>query len=49
MIGKRARLLLNKVGARLLIIGYYLPVVVCIYGYVILNGVKYYVKHMTKS
>ena len=49
MKGDRPRLLLNKVGSRLLIIGYYMPVVACIYGYVILNGVKYYVKHMTKS
>ena len=49
MNGKRPRLLLNKVGSKLLTIGYYAPVIVYVYGYVLYNGIKSYSKHMTKS
>jgi len=49
MIGKRARLLLNKVGSKLLTIGYYAPVILYVYSYVIYNGIKSHSKHMTKS
>ena len=49
MIGKRPRLLLNKVGARLLIFGYYMPIAACIYAYVLYDGAKYYYTHVTKK
>jgi len=45
----RAKRLLNKVGSKLLILGYYTPVIVYVYSYVIYNGIKCYSKHMTKT
>ena len=45
----RVKRLLNKVGSKLLILGYYTPVIVYVYSYVIYNGIKSYSKHMTKS
>ena len=49
MKGMCPRLLLNKVGSKLLTVGYYAPVIVYVYSYVIYNGIKSYSKHMTKS
>ena len=45
----RAKRVLNKVGSKLLIMGYYAPVIVYVYSYVIYKGIKSYSKHMTKS
>ena len=45
----RVKRLLNKVGSKALILGYYAPVIVYIYSYVIYNGIKSHSKHMTKS
>jgi len=45
----RAKRLLNKVGSKLLILGYYAPVIVYVYSYVLYKGIKCYSKDMTKS
>ena len=45
----RLKRVLNKVGSKVLILGYYAPVIVYIYTYVIYKGIKSYSKHITKS
>ena len=45
----RVKTLINKVGSKVLILGYYVPVIAYVYGYVIYKGIKSYSKHMTKS
>lgn len=45
----RAKRLLKKVGTKLLILGYYAPVIVYVYSHVLYKGIKCYAKHMTKS
>ena len=45
----RVKRLLNKVGSKVLILGYYTPVIVYIYSVVLYRGIKCYSKHMTKS
>ncbi len=45
----RVKRVLNKVGSKLLILGYYAPVIVYVYSYVLYKGIKYYSKDMTKS
>ena len=43
------RPLLNKVVTKGLILMAYTPLFVYVYSTVIINGAKYYIKHMTKS
>ena len=45
----RVKRLLNKVGSKLLIMGYYAPVIVYVYSYVLYKGIKCYSKDMTKT
>ena len=45
----RAKRLLNKVGSKLFILGYYAPVIVYVYSSVLYKGIKCYSKDMTKS
>lgn len=45
----RVKRLLNKVGTKVLILGYYAPVIVYVYSYVLYKGIKCYSKDMTKS
>jgi len=45
----RLKRVLNKVGSKVLIMGYYAPVIAYVYSYVIYKGIKSYSKHMTKT
>ena len=45
----RAKRLINKVGSKVLILGYYAPVIVYVYSVVLYRGIKCYSKHMTKT
>lgn len=45
----RLKRVLNKVGSKALIMGYYAPVILYVYSCVIYKGIKSYSKHMTKT
>jgi hypothetical protein len=45
----RVKRVLNKVGSKVLILGYYAPVILYVYSYVIYKGIKQYSKDITKT